>query len=101
MSELRNITEERAKLIEKYGEEGATDILKQDAKKLMATIDKLGDEIQKAYDKYALASAAASCGTVVITWLGDDVLSQMVAGQKKAIRLIAKIAKNSIEELLD
>ena len=98
MNKINNIAEERKKLIEKYGGEGATYILKQNAKELITTVDKLSEEIQKAYSKYALASAAASCGTVVITWLGDDVWNQMVAGHKNTIKLIAK---NSIEELLD
>lgn len=100
MNKTKNIAEQKKELIEKYGEEGAVKALRQDAKELLAIIEDVGKEIESAYDKYALASAAATCGTVVITWLGDEVMSRCIAGNKRAIELIAKIAQKDIEELL-
>lgn len=98
---IKNIAEDVKKLIEKYGKEGAVDVLEQNAKKLTTKIDALTKEIEQAYDKYAIASSAATCGTVVITWAGKEVFCQLATGSKKAIELIANNIGRSIEELLD
>ena len=101
MNKNKSIVEDVKKLVEKYGEEGATDVLEQNANELITKVDALIKKIEQAYDKYAVASSAATCGTVVITWVGNEVFCQLAAGSKKAVKLIADNVEHSIEELLD
>ena len=79
----KNIAEDVKKLVEKYGEKGAVDVLEQQAKELTTTVDALTKEIEQAYDKYDIASSAANCGTVVITWVGKKSFVSLLPEARK------------------
>ena len=98
---MKNIVQEQKELIAKHGEDGMRKILKRRIKKLFASLEDAEKSIAEAYEKAALASASATCGTVIITWLGDKVLKQCAVGSKNAIRLIAKNAESIINDRID
>lgn len=98
---MKSIVQEQKELIAKHGEDGMWKILTRRIKKLVATIEDVEESVTEAYDKAALASASATCGTVIITWLGDKVLKQCAVGSRGAIRLIAKNAESIINDMID